>query len=36
MDKELRFRTYVAAKVAKAFKAALALNRLKGLRPSSI
>ena len=36
MDKELRFRTHVAAKAAKAFKAALALKRLKGLRPSSI
>jgi hypothetical protein len=36
MDKELHFRTHVAAKAAEAFKAALALKRLKGLRPSSI
>jgi hypothetical protein len=36
MDQELRYKEHVAGKADKAFKAALALKRLQGLRPSSM
>lgn len=36
MDQGLRYREHVAGKADKAFKAALALKRLQGLRPSSM
>jgi ribonuclease HI len=36
MDQELRYKEHIAGKADKAFKAALALKRLQGLRPSSM
>jgi len=36
LDKELRFKTHLANKASKATKAALALRRLKGLRPKTV
>ena len=36
LDKELRFKVYLADKAGKAIKVALALCRLKGLQPKSV
>jgi hypothetical protein len=36
LDKELRFKTHLANKAGKATKVALALRRLKGLRPKTV